>query len=120
MSLNGVYGLFVCSKSDNNVVFNNYFNNTVNGDIKNGIGNSYNTTKSEGTNIVGWTYFGGNFWAKPDGSGFSQTAVDADGDGIADSGYRFANSIYSDQLPLVSASMPQQPVIPVADFEMTL
>ena len=118
MSSNGVYGLFVCSKSDNNLVFNNYFNNTVNAEIKNGIGNSYNTTKTEGTNIVGGSYFGGNFWAEPDGSGFSETAIDADGDGIADSAYRLANSIYSDQLPLVSASMPQQPVLPVADFQM--
>ena len=118
MSSNGVYGLFVCSKSDNNLVFNNYFNNTVNAEIKNGIGNSYNTTKTEGTNIVGGSYFGGNFWAEPDGSGFSETAIDADGDGIADSAYRLANSIYSDQLPLVSASMPQQPVLPVADFKM--
>ncbi len=118
MSSNGVYGLFVCSKSDNNLVFNNYFNNTVNAEIKNGIGNSYNTTKTEGTNIVGGSYFGGNFWAEPDGSGFSETSIDADGDGIADSAYRLANSIYSDQLPLVSASMPQQPVFPVADFKM--
>ena len=119
ISLNSVYGLYVCPKSDNNVVFNNYFNNTVNGDIKNGTGNSYNTTKSAGTNIVAGLYIGGNFWAKPDGTGFSQTAVDGDGDGIADSGYKLEKSIYADQLPLVSASGPQQPVIPVANFEMS-
>ena len=118
ISSNGVYGLFVCPKSDNNLVFNNYFNNTVNAEIKNGIGNAYNTTKTEGTNIVGSSYLGGNFWAEPDGSGFSETAIDADGDGIADSAYRLTNSIYSDQLPLISAYRPQQPVLPLADFKM--
>ena len=89
-------------KCDNNIVFNNYFNNNVNGEIKNGTGNAYNTTKTAGTNIVGGPYIGGNFWAKPDGTGFSQTAVDKDGDGIADSAYKFENSIYADKLPLIS------------------
>jgi len=118
MSSNGVYGLFVCPKSKDNLVYNNYFNNIVNAEIKNGIGNAYNTTKAEGVNIVGGSYLGGNFWAEPDGTGFSETAVDEDGDGIADSAYRLANSIYSDELPLIAASEPQQPVLPAANFEM--
>ena len=117
MSSNGIYGLFVCPRSNYNLVYNNYFNNTVNAEIKNGLGNAYNTTKTEGTNIVGGSFLAGNFWAEPDGSGFSETAIDADGDRIADSTYRLAKSIYSDQLPLVSASRPQ-PVVPVADFKM--
>ena len=120
MSSNGVYGLFVCPKSDNNLVFNNYFNNTVNAEIGNGNGNAYSTTKTEGVNIIGGSYLGGNFWAEPAGTGFSQTAIDADGDGIADSAYRLSNSIYSDQLPLVSASAPQQPILPVANFAMNV
>ncbi len=120
MSSNGVYGLFVCPKSDNNFVFNNYFNNTVNAQIGNGNGNAYNTTKTEGVNVIGGSYLGGNFWAEPDGSGFSETAVDADGDGIADSAYRLSKSIYSDQLPLVSATVLQQPILPVANFKMNV
>ena len=72
---NSVYGLYVCPRSDNNLVFNNYFNNNVNGLIYNGTGNVYNTTKTAGTNIVGGPYVGGNVWAKPDGTGFSQTAL---------------------------------------------
>jgi hypothetical protein len=45
---------------------------------------------------------GGNFWGKPDNTGFSQTAADKDGDGIADSAYKnITGSTYSDYLPLV-------------------
>jgi parallel beta-helix repeat protein len=98
---NNVYGFYICGKSDTNQIYNNYFNDT-NITIKNGIGNSYNTKKTAGTNIVGGPYIGGNFWGKPDGKGFSNTATDADGDGISDSAYKnMAGSIYSDNLPLV-------------------
>lgn len=121
---NGVSGLYVCPKSDNNLVFNNYLVNTVNGDIKNGKGNAYSTAKTAGTNIVGGPYIGGNFWGKPDGSGFSETATDADGDGIADVAYSFENSIYSDSFPLVSGTEKPieetTPVLPVANFESSV
>jgi PGF-pre-PGF domain-containing protein len=78
----------------------------------------YNIEKTEGKNVVGGSYLAGNFWAKPDGKGFSETAVDANGDGIADSKYKFENSTYADKLPLVSASRPQQQAAPTANFEM--
>lgn len=116
MSSNDVYGLFVASESDDNLIYNNYFNNTVNAEIQNGVGNAYNTTKTEDKNIVGGSYLGGNFWAEPGGTGFSETAVDADGDGIADSEYRLSQSTYSDQLPLISSS--KQPGPPVANFKV--
>ena len=111
---NSVYGLFICGLSDKNRVYNNYFNNT-NMTIRNGVGNAYSITKTAGTNIVGGPYIGGNFWGKPDGTGFSNTAVDKDGDGISDSAYtNITGSVYSDYLPLV-VSNPGQ-VKPVADF----
>jgi len=101
---NSVYGLYVCPRSDTNQIYNNYFNDT-NMTIRNGIGNTYNTKKTTGTNIVGGPYIGGNFWGKPDSTGFSNTATDADGDGISDSAYKnITGSIYSDNLPLVTAS----------------
>lgn len=119
ISSNDVYGLYVCPRSDNNRIFNNYFSNTVNAEIKNGTGNAYYTEKTEGTNIVGGPYVAGNFWGNPDGTGFSDTAVDVDGDRIADSAYQLGKSIYADRYPLVSASKSQQPVLPVANFEMS-
>ena len=118
VSSNDVYGLFVCPESDDNLIYNNYFNNTVNAEVQNGVGNAYNTEKTEGENIVGGPYLGGNFWAEPEGTGFSDTAVDADGDGIADSEYRLSQSTYSDKLPLISSSKSQQLGPPVANFEM--
>ncbi len=97
---NDVYGFSMCPRCDTNQIYNNYFNDTVT--ITNGIGNVLNTKKTAGTNIVGGPYIGGNFWGKPDGTGFSNTAIDKNSDGISDSAYKnIAGSIYSDNLPLV-------------------
>lgn len=82
--------------------YNNYFNNTVNvkfGDFENTY--VWNATLVAGTNIIGGSYIGGNYWAKPDGTGFSQTAIDANGDGIADSAYAISEKNY-DYLPLTA------------------
>lgn len=107
------YGFYVCGLSDRNTIYNNYFNDT-NITIKNGTGNSYNTTKTAGANIVGGPYIGGNYWGKPDGTGFSQKAVDNNGDGISDSVYNIPGSIYTDYLPLVTPG--SAPVLPVSNF----
>ncbi len=112
---NRIYGLFVCGLSDRNLIYNNYLNDT-NMTIRTGVGNAYNVTKKAGTNIVSGPYMGGNFWGKPDGKGFSQTAIDKDGDGISDSVYKsITGSRLSDYLPLVIPK-PTEPVIPVAKF----
>ena len=115
---NSVYGPYVCPKSDRNTIYDNYFSNT-NMTIKNGIGNAYSIKKTAGTNIVGGPYKGGNYWAKPDGTGFSQTAVDKDKDGISDSAYtNISGSIYSDLLPLVTSGSPG-PILPEASFTVS-
>jgi parallel beta-helix repeat protein len=121
---NSVSGLFMTSTSNNNIVFDNYFNNYFNIDVKDGsFGNALNTTKTQGTNIVGGPYIGGNFWAKPDGTGFSQTATDGNGDGIADTVFVLLSNNYADFLSLVGGSAPEvngpapeQPAPPVADL----
>ncbi|MCC4769883.1 PKD domain-containing protein [Methanosarcina sp. DH2] len=114
---NSAYGMYVCGLSDRNLIYNNYFNNT-NMTIKSGTGNAYNTTKVAGKNIISGTYIGGNYWGKPDGTGFSDTAVDKDGDGISDSAYTsISSSIYSDYLPLV---IPSNPAAPDADFSSNI
>jgi parallel beta-helix repeat protein len=116
----GDWGFFVCGKSPKSLIYNNYFNET-NLTIKNTHDSVYvntlNIKKTAGTNIVGGPFIGGNYWAKPDGTGFSQTAVDKDGDGISDSVYNnVSGSIYSDYLPLVIYSKPPAPTLPVANF----
>ena len=110
-----VFGFFICGRSDMNTIYNNNFND-VNTTIKNGAGNSYNTTKTAGTNIIGGPYIGGNYWGAPDGTGFSQKAVDNNGDGIADSVYsNISGSIYTDYLPLVISGNGTT-ILPAANF----
>ena len=85
--------------TNGNTVYNNYFNNvnnvnyyyTPSGDI-------WNTTLTPGTNIVGGSWLGGNYWAQPDGTGFSQSHGDSDNNGICDDVYSLPGG--SDQLPL--------------------
>ncbi|NPE31003.1 hypothetical protein HNV12_24220 [Methanococcoides sp. SA1] len=72
--------------SSNNLIYNNHFNNTANtGFYETDAGNIWNITKTAGINIIGGPYLGGNYWAKPDGTGFSQTNLDTNGDGFCDS-----------------------------------
>ncbi|WP_292387000.1 NosD domain-containing protein, partial [Methanosarcina sp. UBA5] len=96
-------------------IYNNYFNNTVNVRLGEGRGNTWNSSLTSGSNIVCGPYIGGNFWAKPDGTGFSQICVDSDRNGIGDLPY----NIYEDEfdyLPLVSMSSLQNSVTPTANF----
>ncbi len=81
-SYTGIYLYY----SSSNSIYNNYFNNTNNFAIVSS-SNLWNTTKIPGINIIGGPYLGGNFWANPSGTGFSQTCADNDSDGICDSPY---------------------------------
>ena len=97
-------------------IYNNYFNNTLNVKLGPGEGgNTWNTSLTQGTNIAGGPYIGGNFWANPEGTGFSQTSVDLDGNGIGDLPYNVSEGEF-DYLPLVSPSSTPNPVIPTANF----
>lgn len=97
VSNNNDYGIYLWDSSNSNTIYNNYFNNMKNA-FYNGI-NSWNITKTLSANIISGPYLGGNFWGKPDGTGFSQTCADGDADGICDSPYSLdSNNI--DYLPL--------------------
>ena len=80
-------------------VRNNYLNNTDNGFFGVSAAGMLNYEKTAGRNIVGGPYLGGNFWASPNGTGFSQTHPDADGDGICDEPF-VINEDVTDFLPL--------------------
>ncbi|PWR75898.1 NosD domain-containing protein [Methanospirillum stamsii] len=67
----------------------------------------WNTTLTQGENIAGGPYLGGNFWANLNGSGFSQTHADR-GDGICNASYRIATE-NMDYLPL---AVPSDDIIP--------
>ena len=131
IELNKEYGIYLeqtyneLDFNGSSLIYNNLFNNTVSffnntKEMRYGEPTTtfWNTTKTPGTSIVGGTYLGGNYWAKPDGTGFSQICADVDGDGIADLPYNI-NGSEIDYLPLVSIYEPQKPGIPVANFSTT-
>ncbi|MCK5021394.1 MAG: right-handed parallel beta-helix repeat-containing protein, partial [Candidatus Peribacteraceae bacterium] len=55
--------------------------------------NYWNTTKDSSTvNLMGTPYIGGNYWADVYGTGYSETCVDADVDGICDYAYDISSN----------------------------
>jgi len=85
------------------LIHNNYFSNLVNASLSKTYANTWNTALTAGTNIVNGPSLGGNYWAKPNGSGYSQNCVDGDRDGICDISYTIGtNNI--DNFPLADYS----------------
>ena len=114
ISGNGNRGINV--DASNNLIFDNYFNNTQNVEVSGAQINTWNTAKTSGTNIIGGSNLGGNYWANPSGTGFSQTCTNA-GDGICTAAYTIAtNNI--DNFPLTNNFAPVIPA-PVANFTAT-
>ncbi len=115
ISGNGI-GIGIGDLVQNNLVYNNYFNNTVNVAVsENASQNSWNIEKTAGENIIGGDFLGGNYWALPDGNGFSEITSDSDGDGICDTAYGIADA-NSDFLPLAIKGSPPVGDAPIADF----
>lgn len=71
--------------SSGNLIYNNFFNNS--NSVVASENNIWNITKTPGINIIGGPYLGGNYWAYPNGTGFSLTCTDANKDGICDTNY---------------------------------
>ncbi|KKH45874.1 hypothetical protein EO93_05485 [Methanosarcina sp. 1.H.A.2.2] len=111
-------GLYIIRDSAS--VYNNYFLNDVNLMIEDGNpGGSFSVPKTPGLNIIDGPYIGGNFWGSPAEDGFSQTHLDANGDGFAEKPYSL-NEQNIDYLPLVTPRTEPVPVPPVADFKANI
>ncbi len=114
------WGIFFYSSRDN-LIFDNHFNNTnsnyrFNGQI---LPNQWNTALEPGQNIVGGSYLGGNFWADPDGEGFSQKCNDENTDGICDLPYP-VDLWNVDELPLTNIDGPPDPIPEVTTIILVL
>ena len=101
-------GVWVADASDN-VIYDNWFSNAgVNADVVGtSTGNSFSVVKRTGPNIIGGPFIGGNYWSRPDGTGFSQTHADANGDGFSDEVFPFSG--HTDLLPLTSLVVTPTP-----------
>lgn len=96
------WGIFLDSTSGQ-IIYNNNFNN-ANGNVGfagDNTDNIWNTSKTEGESIMGGPFLGGNFWGKPDGTGFSETCTDSNKDGICDAPYNIGTNNV-DNLPLLT------------------
>jgi parallel beta-helix repeat protein len=98
------YGVYFTS-STNSIVYNNYFNNTVNA-WDNG-NNKWNISKTPGSNIIGGPNLGGNYWS-------DYTGVDTDLDGLGNTllPYNSSGKITTggDRHPLVYTGENKPPV----------
>jgi PGF-pre-PGF domain-containing protein len=101
-------GIYLTDSIDN-LVYNNYFNNTNNIHILAGSSNQWNITQTAGKNIINESYLGGNFWANPDGTGWSQVEYSI-GNGFCQPYNLTDNGNNTDYLPLTgNAEKPQEP-----------
>lgn len=84
-----------------NLIADNYLENGQNVRVQEGGNPNYqwNEQVVAGTNILGGAMKGGNAWVLPDGSGYSQTCQDKNGDGICDLPYMVITGNI-DQAPL--------------------
>lgn len=98
-------GIRIGDMSKNNKIYNNNFNNLV---LNAAVAipyeeNFWNGPKTQGTNIIGGQFLGGNYWS-------DYTGTDSDGDGIGDTSYSIRTDVHPnvDYLPLVSAPSPSR------------
>jgi parallel beta-helix repeat protein len=101
---NGEYGIYLDIASSSNTIYNNKFSNTINVVDDADSPNTWNLTeKTAGTNILGGSWLGGNFWSDYPG-------VDTNDDGIGDTlvPYTAGGSITNggDWLPLIGNTGP--------------
>jgi hypothetical protein len=100
----GVYIREFYMDTSNNSVYNNFLNNTINYEEYSPVTlryTSFNTTENNTINVMGGSKTGGNYWAYPNGSGYSQTCNNANNDSFCDSPF-VIDASNTDFLPLTN------------------
>ena len=104
------WGIFLSNSSGQTIYNNKFINPSGNAGFAGSCSNiTWNTQKTLGNSIVGGPYLGGNFWGKPDGTGFSQVTADSNVDGICDLPHTLSSGNV-DALPLHVYSSQTQTV----------
>ncbi|MCK5476722.1 MAG: right-handed parallel beta-helix repeat-containing protein [Candidatus Aenigmarchaeota archaeon] len=91
------YGMWLFFTSKNNLIYNNFFNNLKNAFDQDS--NFWNTTNHTGTNIIGGSNIGGNYFS-------DYTGTDNNGDGFGESPYYISFGSNKDNLPLAIPEVP--------------
>lgn len=101
---NSQYGIYLDYFTLKNLIYNNYIHhNTNNADDKSLNRNTWNITKTSGTNKVGGSYLCGNYWDDFDES--SEGVTDPNDDGVSNAAYTIhASNI--DYGPLLDVTSP--------------
>ncbi len=105
-----LYGIYFENIStnypENNYIYNNLLNNTVNVYNTTNLTNYFNTTNMSGTNIVWGPNIGGNFWGNASGTEFSDTCTELNDSGYCNESYNVDGGNF-DYLPLVRYDCPE-------------
>ncbi len=108
--VNNPNGLVLSGRTNETLIYNNFFNNTLNFNLSPYVSystlsfghNNWNVTKQNGTRIyTRYSEIGGNYYAQPNSKGYSQICKDGDFDGFCDIAYNITtDGNNTDYLPL--------------------
>lgn len=96
-------GIRLDGNAADNRIYDNHLENADNvafAGTFDGTANTWNVPQRSGSNVIGGSVVAGNYYATPDGTGFSQTCADDDNDGVCDRPNAHRGAANTDGAPL--------------------